>query len=152
MELNETKILITKYYDGETSLVEEQALGAFLASYTGDDAELQAAKAMFGAFSVMSNETISKPVAVKRPKVVVNLRRVMSYAAACVAVVFVAIVGIKQLAAEPEPMIVCHINGVLVDDQLVAQAEATKILSSVFSDVDNAMAEVNRITGYSNRR
>ena len=78
MELNEAKILIAKYYDGETSLSEEQALGAFLASYTGDDAELQAAKAMFDAFSVMSNETLSKPVVVKRPKAVVNLRRVMS--------------------------------------------------------------------------
>lgn len=152
MELNEAKILIAKYYDGETSLSEEQTLRAFLAEYNGADADLQAAKLMFGVFGSVKTQTLSTPVKLQRPKAQFNLRRVVSYAAACVVLAVVVFAGVEFTEPKQEPMLVCHINGVLVDDELVAQAEAEKILSSVFSDVDNAMAEVNRITGYSNRR
>ncbi len=152
MELNEAKILIDKYYDGKTTLSEEQALHAFLAEYDGTDTEFQTAKVMFGVFGVVKADTLSKTVKVRRPKVQFNLRRVVSYAAACIVLALVVFAGMELTEPKQEPMLVCHINGVLVDDELVAQAEATKILSSVFHDVDNAVAEVNRITGYSSRR
>ena len=59
MELNEAKILIAKYCDGETSLSEEQALRAFLAEYDGADADLQATKLMFGVFGSVKTQTLS---------------------------------------------------------------------------------------------
>lgn len=152
MEFDEAKILIDKYYDGETMLSEEQALKAFLAEYDGADTEFQAAKVMFGVFGVAKTETLSTPVNVQRPKAQFNLRRVVSYAAACVVMALVIFAGVELTEPKQEPILVCHINGVLVDDELVAQAEATKILSSVFHNVDNAVAEVNRITGYSSIR
>ena len=152
MELNKAKILIDKYYDGETTLSEEQALHAFLAEYDGADADLQAAKIMFGVLGSVKTQTLSAPVKLQRPKLKFNLRRVVSYVAACVVLAVVVFAGMELTEPKQEPMLVCHINGVLVDDELVAQAEATKILSSVFHNVDNAVAEVNRITGYSSRR
>ena len=73
----------------------------------------------------------------------------IGYAAASIAVVVALFVGLAPRDVAEEPALVCYVNGELIDDELIAQAEASRILGSVFSDVDKAMSKVNRITGYS---
>lgn len=150
MEIKEAKILLNRYYEGLATIDEERQLAEFVTSYVGEDSELNAARLMFGAFKTMREETIAKPIEVRHHRNIFSLRRVVAYAAACAAVAVVVFVGLSPRDVVEEPALVCHINGVLVDDELVAQAEASKILSSVFADVNNAVAEVSRITGYTN--
>lgn len=67
MELSEIKILVTKYFDGETTLLEEQALYDYLQSRKDLDDEMMAAKVMLSAFA--QNRQIKAPDEVPVPKV-----------------------------------------------------------------------------------
>ena len=53
-----------------------------------------------------------------------------------------------ESTTETEPSYVCYVNGVRIDDEQVAYAEASRILGSVSEDMQLAMAEVNRLTHY----
>ena len=149
MEINEVKILLNRYYDGETTVDEERQLADYLATYSGQDDELLASKAMSAAFCTMREATMANPVEVPLRRRSMRLSRVIWYAAASIAVVVALFVGLAPRDVAEEPALVCYVNGELIDDELIAQAEASRILGSVFSDVDKAMSKVNRITGYS---
>ena len=54
----------------------------------------------------------------------------------------------QEVPAETAPAYICYVNGVKVEDDKVAYAEANRILGSLSEDVQLAMAEVNRLTHY----
>ena len=53
-----------------------------------------------------------------------------------------------EAPTETAPAYICYVNGVKVEDDKVAYAEANRILGSLSEDVQLAMAEVNRLTHY----
>ena len=53
-----------------------------------------------------------------------------------------------EVSTETAPAYICYVNGVKVEDDKVAYAEASRILGSLSEDVQLAMAEVNRLTHY----
>lgn len=55
----------------------------------------------------------------------------------------------KEEAAWPSECLVCHIDGVRINDQSVAMAEANRILDGVAVNVQSAMQCVNSITNLS---
>ena len=54
----------------------------------------------------------------------------------------------QEVPTETAPAYICYVNGVKVEDDKVAYAEANRILGSLSEDVQLAMAEVNRLTHY----
>ena len=141
--------MLNRYYDGETTVDEERQLADYLATYSGQDDELLASKAMSAAFCTMREATMANPVEMPLRRRSMRLSRVIGYVAASIAVVVALFVGLAPRDVAEEPVLVCYVNGELIDDELIAHAEASRILGSVFSDVDKAMSKVNRITGYS---
>ena len=57
MELSRIKILVDKYFDGLTSLEEEQELARYFAETTDIPEEYQPIKMMLSSFCTLSNET-----------------------------------------------------------------------------------------------
>ena len=53
-----------------------------------------------------------------------------------------------EVSTETTPAYICYVNGVKVEDDKVAYAEANRIHGSLSEDVQLAMAEVNRLTHY----
>ena len=62
MELNDVKILVNKYLDGETSLAEERALVQYLESCDELDDELRSVKSMLDVFAFQRSVVAPKKV------------------------------------------------------------------------------------------
>ena len=158
MELSRIKILVDKYFDGLTSLEEEQELAHYFAQAEDIPEEYQAVKMMLGAFDALSKETPKSDVKVavkaKRNNIFrPNIKWIAGVAAAVVTLIGVAITLTPSgetinVPAEPTPAYVCYVNGVKVEDDKLAYAEASRILGNVSEDIQLAMAEVNRLTHY----
>lgn len=158
MELSRVKILVNKYFDGLTSLEEEQELRRYFAQAENIPEEYQVVKMMLGTFDTLSHETPNREVnahaEIKRRNTFrLNMKWVASAAAAAAILVGVAITlapNNRNMEApnETAPAYICYVNGVKVEDDKVAYAEANRILGSLSEDVQLAMAEVNRLTHY----
>lgn len=155
MELDRIKILADKYFDGITSLDEEQELARLLERCENLPDEYIAVRMMLSSFNEIGKATPSEQVA---PKVehkthkwlTINIRWVAT-AAAVVCIMFGApqlLTPTSKSQPETEPCYVCYMNGVKVENDQVAYAEASRILGSVSEDMKLAMAEVNRLTHY----
>mgnify|MGYP003532561993 FL=1 len=74
--------------------------------------------------------------------------RIASIAASVVAVAGITLaILLTPIESEvAEPMIVCHINGTMVDDQLIAQAEVQRILGGVSKNMHTAKERIDNIT------
>ena len=160
MELSRVKILVDKYFDGLTSLEEEQELRRYFAQAESIPEEYQVVKMMLGTFDTLSHETPNREVNVhaeikRRNTFRLNMKWVASAAAAAAAAILVGVAITlapnsrnMEVSTETTPAYICYVNGVKVEDDKVAYAEANRILGSLSEDVQLAMAEVNRLTHY----
>ena len=158
MELSRVKILVDKYFEGLTSLEEEQELKRYFAETEDIPEEYQAVKMMLGVFDTLSRETPNREVRVnvetKRRNIFrLNVRWMAGMAAAAAMLIGVAITltpnsNNMNTPAETAPEYICYVNGVKVEDDQLAYAEASRILSNLSEDMQLAMAEVNRLTHY----
>jgi hypothetical protein len=113
---------------------------------------------MLGAFDTLSHETPNREVKVnvetkRRNTFALNIKWMAGIAAAVAVFVGVAITLAPnsrnlEVSTETAPAYICYVNGVKVEDDKVAYAEANRILGSLSEDVQLAMAEVNRLTHY----
>ena len=53
-----------------------------------------------------------------------------------------------ETISNTNPEYICYVNGVKVEDDQLAYAEASRLLGSISEDMQLAMAEVNRLTHY----
>lgn len=157
MELSRIKILVDKYFDGLTSLEEEQELARYFAETEDIPEEYQVVKMMLSSLCTLSNETPKaevKAVAETKHRNIFRLNRKWIAGVAAAAAILIGIViafmpnKTIESTTETEPSYVCYVNGVRIDDEQVAYAEASRILGSVSEDMQLAMAEVNRLTHY----
>lgn len=159
MELERIKILVDKYFEGTTTLEEEQLLAQYFRTHDDIPEEYVAIKAMFDSFATLRETTparkVDTAVVSKREKsgFTLNYRWASSIAAAVVIGIGLFILlkpNNEDLASIPtaEPEFVCHIDGVMIEDREVAYAEADRILANVSNDLKLAMVEIDNITHY----
>lgn len=158
MESSRIKILVDKYFDGLTSLEEEQELARYFAETDDIPVEYQVVKMMLVSFDTLRQETskveIATPVETRRHSVFTLNRKWIAGVAAAASVLIGVVVTLslndKQLgeSTNANPDYVCYVNGVKVDDDQQAYAEANRILGNLSEDMQLAMAEVNRLTHY----
>ncbi len=158
MELSRIKILVDKYFDGLTSLEEEQELRRYFAETTDIPEEYQPIKMMLSSFCTLSHETPKaevKAVAETKHRNIFRLNRkwIAGVAAAAAILIGAMIILIPndngmETPIETTPDYVCYVNGVKINNDELAYAEANRILGSVSKDMQLAMAEVNRLTHY----
>lgn len=158
MELSRVKILVDKYFDGITSLEEEQELSRYFAENRDIPKEYEVVKMMLSSFDTLSQEAPKVEIEVledRRRRRVFTLNRkwiggVAAAASVLIGVVVTLSLNDKQLgeSINSSPDYVCYVNGVKVDDDQQAYAEANRILGNLSEDMQLAMAEVNRLTHY----
>ena len=154
MELSRVKILVDKYFDGLTSLDEEQELARYFAKNSDIPEEYQAVKMMFASFDTLRADTPKEKVEVKRRKAFTISRRWIAGVAAVAAILIGITVAITptedsiDMPVQTEPDYVCYVGGVKIEDDQLAYAEASRLLSVVSEDMQSAMAEINRLTYY----
>ena len=158
MELSRVKILVDKYFDGLTSLEEEQELSRYFAENKDIPKECEVVKMMLSSFDTLSQET--SPVEIKTPAesrsrkgVSINLRWLATAAASIAIALGAAFLYLTpqesaQVVTHEEPSYICYVDGVRIEDDQIAYAEASRILGNVSNDIHLAMEEVNRFTPY----
>lgn len=145
MELNKINILINKYFDGETTLSEEQTIATYLATEEHIPAEHIAIKAMFEAMGLLKEIKAPQPKPRKRSVTISRFRGVAA-AVACIFVgVFIATRTITNNALHAEPMIICYVDGTRVNDQQMAEDEMRRILGNMNENVTLAMASIDKV-------
>lgn len=147
MELAEIKILIDKYYDGETTLAEETAIAEYIATHDNLPSELEVMRAIF-----VTTSTLKETKAPKAKPRVMTLRRRLTLAISGVAAVAIAIVGIVLIPdgthntkTNEQPTILCYKDGIAIENQEVVMAEAHRILGGVSEDMQIAMAKIEAL-------
>ena len=157
MELNRIKILTDKYFEGTTSLYEEQELATLLTTCKDLPEEYKVVKMMLGSFTELSRDASKSEVKVnpevKRRNIFYTNRKWLTGVAAAVAVLIGATVMLStgndvETISNTNPEYICYVNGVKVEDDQLAYAEASRLLGSISEDMQLAMAEVNRLTHY----
>lgn len=157
MELDRIKILVDKYFEGTTSLDEEQELTTLLTTCKDLPEEYKAVKMMLGSFAKLSRDASKSEVKVnpevKRRNIFYTNRKWLTGVAAAVAVLIGATVMLStdndvETISNTNPEYICYVNGVKVEDDQLAYAEASRLLGSISEDMQLAMAEVNRLTHY----
>ena len=157
MELDRIKILVDKYFEGTTSLDEEQELTTLLTTCKDLPEEYMAVKMMLGSFAELSRDASKSEVKVnpdvKRRNIFYTNRKWLTGVAAAVAVLIGATVMLStgndvETISNTNPEYICYVNGVKVEDDQLAYAEASRLLGSISEDMQLAMAEVNRLTHY----
>ena len=158
MELSRVKILVDKYFDGLTSLEEEQELSRYFAENKDIPKEYEVVKMMIASFNTLSQETSPVEITTRIEKsshkgVSINFRWLATAAASIAIALGVAFLYLTpqesaQVVTHEEPSYICYVDGVRIEDDQIAYAEASRILGNVSNDIHLAMAEVNRFTPY----
>lgn len=152
MDWNRVQALYESYLESETTRTEERELYTLLLEADNLPKEYQAVKAMLEAMGVIAQEKCDIKIEyqkhIKKPTRRISLRRIAGVAA--VVAIMIGI-GVTALLTAPQPtmeesMIVCHINGTMVSDQLVAQAEMERILGGVSKNITSAKQRIDDIT------
>lgn len=147
MESKEIKILVERYFDGATTLEEEARIAQYFATHSVVDKELDVIREMFLGFSELRNENAPELKAKKRA--IKPMAIWLSRASAIAAVVAVVLFSINPLTDTnsdtlSQSGIVCHINGVVVDDPEMVASETNRILGGVADNMALAMASIEK--------
>lgn len=147
MELAEIKILIDRYYDGETTLQEEAAIANYFATHNDIPAELEATRAIFMATSCIkeTKAPVAKPQRTNRMRELIISSGGIAAAAVIIMGVILSLRYEPMPEIESQPLIACHINGVAISDQEIARNEANRILCGVSEDMEAAMAKIEAL-------
>ena len=155
MEFNDINNLINRYFDGDTSQEDELVLARYFEECSDLPEEHKVVKAMFDSFAQIRTE---KPLQRTTPtrRWAISWRKVNHYVASIAAAVcgvicitVIALTSAKEEATLPSECLVCHIDGVRINDQSIAMAETNRILEGVAVNVQSAMQCVNSITNLS---
>lgn len=129
--------LLNKYFEGETSLQEEQTLKEYFLNADNVPAKWNYAKAMFTGFS-SNKEATSHTVAVKKKEM--PLKRI----AAAVAVVALLSVSVA-LFVPKEKEIYCYVNGKPVTDYELALKHAERAFGIMEKEISKPAQSLDLI-------
>lgn len=148
MESNNINNLIERYLEGDTTLAEEQAIANYLSSTPNLPTELLPIKAMFEAMGAIRQERCNMEIATPQARSKRGLWIGSMIGAAAAAILLFGITTSLRnspTATIEEPMLICYVNGEQIESQAIALAETNRILEGVASNMENAMAEINRL-------
>lgn len=156
MELNEINRLIDKYFDGDSSREDELVLAKYFSETEELPDELLGVKAMFDSLHTLSQATskteVAKPKSAKMQPSIWLARYGKHIGMGVVAsvaliITLISIFGANDadVSVEPQMDFICYVDGNAVEDWTVAQAETDRILSSVASNMQQALANINMI-------
>lgn len=152
MESSRIKILIDSYFEGATTRDEERELANYLATSDNLPAEYASVKMMFEAMGLLRE--IEAPKAVQQPRQRLSWRHITTAATVAASILLAIVITTnKELySTSPAPAIICHVDGMYVSDQAIAEQEARRILGNMNANVNLAMASVDKINILATKR
>lgn len=152
MESSRIKILVDSYFEGTTTRDEERVLANYLATSDNLPAEYASVKMMFEAMGLLRE--IEAPKAVQQPRQRLSWRHITTAATVAASILLAIVITTnKELySTSPSPAIICHVDGMFVSDQAIAEQEARRILGNMNTNVTLAMASVDKINILATKR
>lgn len=146
MDYKEVDKLLGKYFDGISSLEEEQALRYFFASQDKLKPEWQHAKAMLAHFESEKEVTFETPIRqLQDHRKQINLWRLSGIAASLLILVTA---GWFYLRPMDEPVTYAYVNGKAVTEKAVALEEMRKaltLMSDNLSQGTNGLGKLSKL-------
>lgn len=152
MEFNDINSIIERYFDGVSSQEDEQTLVRYFDQQRELSEEHRVAKVMFESFALLHKATMPDRSITERSKSYITIRwRAFGRVASAVAVICgIALLATLALTKQQQPTttddLICYVDGVRIEDQMVARAEADRILDKTSSNIELAMHKVAHIT------
>jgi len=144
MEQLEYKILLEKYFEGETSVEEENKLKLFLSSYQGKDADLVDGKKVFEILLEARNETVDidfESVISKKPTL--KLKRVYGVLSGIAASLIIGLSITFLLKTNNPPIIYAYINGQPITDKEIAFQKSKQALLTISINLNKGTENLN---------
>ncbi len=146
MELLEYKILLEKYFDGNTSTVEENQLKQSLQNYTGSDTELMEAKQMFQLLHDESEVKLDIDFnLIIKQKSNFKIRHLTGFVSAVAAGLVIVFSLMFLLKTHNPPVVYAYINGKAITDKEVAIQESMQAFSTLKTNLDKGTKGLNYI-------
>jgi hypothetical protein len=128
---------LDNYYEGLTSVADENKLRSYLKQYDGDNPELLEAKMLFGALDAEKSETLDLDFErFFEPKQPTKIRKMLIYMGSIAAAAVIVLSVNFMLRVTEKPVIYAYINGEPISDKEVAieySKQAMKNLSVQFN-------------------
>lgn len=152
MESSRIKILVDSYFEGTTTRDEERELANYLATSDNLPAEYASVKMMFEAMGLLRE--IEAPKTVQQPRQRLSWRHITTAATVAASILLAIVITTnKELySTSPAPAIICHVDGMFVSDQAIAEQETRRILGNMNTNVTLAMASVDKINILATKR
>ncbi len=144
MEQSNIKILIDKYFDGATSLAEEQQIADYLSHQDNLPEQWQALKIMMCAVEDIreTRSPVATPIKQAKSKQPIWLGGFISGAIAASLIIGIVLfwtLGNGEPIHPQKPIIICYKDGQRIDNQMLARTEVKNIFNDVSNDLAIAM-------------
>lgn len=144
MELLEYKILLEKYFEGSSSLEEDQDLKTFLQKYTGDDTDLLEAKSIFKVMKEEKSETVNIDFdSIISQKSTLNLKRIYGLISAIAASLVIGLVLMFLLKNNSTPVVYAYVNGQAITNKEVAIQQSKQALATISTNLNKGTQGLN---------
>lgn len=152
MESSRIKILVDRYFEGITTRDEERELANYLTTSDNLPEEYASVKMMFEAMGLIRQT--QAPKRSKKSRRIVNWKHLTAGVTVAASILLAVVITTnKELySTSPAPAIICHMDGALVSDQVIAEQEARRILENLNTNVNLAMASVDKINILTTKR
>jgi hypothetical protein len=141
MELNNVEKLLDKYFDGDTSITEENQLKAYF-SKNDVPTHLQDYKAMFNYFAINKKEVSQQEIKVNTKKKTFNLKWLLSSAA-----VITLLIAVFQFLPKP----LSNIEKAEAERAFVETKKAFQLISYNLKKGNNAIAYLDHYESTKNK-
>jgi hypothetical protein len=151
MERRDIKVLLELYFEGQTTLQQEDELSDYFLTCEDIPAEWLPYRAIFTAFAAAKEVTTTVEPNVQKPR---HSWRVIWGAVASLSAAACLALGIFLWSAETQrgtTDLVCYVDGEQITDNDMARAEAERILASAAAEVNQAMAQIEKINIFNKR-
>lgn len=142
MEYNEIKRLLDRYFDGETTLDEEQTLRRYFNSTTDIPADLRYAAPMFAYAAKKRMQTrpaVAEATLKRAPRRRFGAIAAAMAAAACMALGVVALYRGGDLSQQAASDVAyCYLDGRAITDPAEAEQVTRRVLAGVQADIEHS--------------
>lgn len=149
MELLKYKMLLAKYYEGNTSLKEESELRSYLEIYSGTDVEFIEAKIQFHFLEASQEETVNIDFeTIVNKKKPTNTRKLITIVSTLAACVIMGLLLVHLIDSRQEQVVYAYVNGQAITDKAEAIMYSRQALEKVSSNLNkgaHSLKYINKI-------
>ncbi len=139
--------LLDRYFEGGTSLIEEDELRSYFSANETVAPDLEYARRMFDGFAATArHEVPSGKVSVPRIRRSVRMSLAVRISVVAASVAVVATASWRLIGHNQNKTVYAYINGMAITDQQEAMEQAEKMLQQVAGPLSQPVEELRRLS------